>query len=164
MCCLEQHRQERKGVASPRDRGKIVFSISKKLRLTRGNCWDVWKISKWPYIFSREKCGLCGEGAVDSYELQLRQQYKWLCRDFRRRRKESKYFLTIIQLFWRNSRLQGLKKMDKVAFCWRQPAAMLLGKAGWKHTGSTNVRYLGHISMHVTSPAGIKSEGSECGS
>lgn len=148
MCCLEQHRQERKGVASPRDRGKIVFSISKKLRLTRGNCWDVWEISKWPYIFSREKCGPCGEGAVDSYELQLRQQYKWVCRDFQRRRKEGKYFLTIIQLFWRNSRLQGLKKMDKVAFCWSQPATMLLGKAGWKHMGSTNVRYLGHISMH----------------
>lgn len=77
-----------------------------------------------------KKCGPCGEEGEYYYELQSRQQYKWVCRDFQREGKEGKYFLTINQLFWRNSRLQGLKKMDKLAFCRSQPAAMLLGKAG----------------------------------
>lgn len=54
--------------------------------------------------------------------------------------------------------------MDKTIFSQSQDAAMLLRKAGWSHVGSTNVRYLGHISTHVTSHTGIKHEGSEQGS
>lgn len=54
--------------------------------------------------------------------------------------------------------------MDKEIFSRNQPAAVPLRKAGQSHMGSTNVRRLGHISMHMTSPAGIKHEGSEQGS
>lgn len=51
--------------------------------------------------------------------------------------------------------------MDKAAFCQSQPAAVLLGTSAWSQMGSTFMRYLGHISIFVTSPAGIKHEGSE---
>lgn len=57
-----------------------------------------------------------------------------------------------------------LKRVDKAIFSWSQPAAVPLRKAGWSHMCSTNMRCLGHISMHMTSPTGIKHEGSEQGS
>lgn len=54
--------------------------------------------------------------------------------------------------------------MGKAAFCWSQPAAVLLGMSAWSQKVSTFMRYLWHVSICVTSSAGIKHEGSEQGS